>query len=292
MTLCARFIYSPNIVFDEIISSMEKKCFDFDGYKDFVRSWISSQPNRGRGLYRKLAEHLRIHSTMMSHIIGGAQHFTEDQALSLSEYMGLSEIETEYFLELLRLERAGTHKLKDRIRKRLKNLRDQSQDIKNRIVAHHQLKPEDSARFYSNWHYSALRLLTDIPEFQTRARLVEALNLPREIVNDAITFLLERGLIVEEAGRLKIGPSRTHLPADSPYIWNLHKNWRLKAVERHGRPAVTELFYTAPMSISAADISKIRELLVQSISEITKIAGESKPEKLVSLNIDWFDVTS
>jgi hypothetical protein len=38
------------------------------------------------------------------------------------------------------------------------------------------------------------------------------------------------------------------------------------------------------------DVQKIHELMVQTISEVTKIAGQSEPEKLVALNIDWFEV--
>ena len=269
---------------------MEKKVFDFDSYKDFVTSWISTQPRRGRGLQRKLAQHLRMHTTMISHILRGNQHFTDDQGLLVAEYLGLTELETEYFLTLLQLDRAATQKMKERIKKRLLYLRDQGQDIKNRISSHHQLAPEDSARFYSNWFFSALRLLTDIPEYQDRAKLVEALELPRNIANDAINFLLDRGLIRDDRGRIVIGPSRTHLPSDSPYVWTMHKNWRMKAIERHARHSRSELFYSAPMSISKHDITKIRELLIQLTSEVTKIAGQSKPEKLVALNFDWFEV--
>ncbi|HLE01363.1 MAG TPA: TIGR02147 family protein [Bdellovibrionota bacterium] len=269
---------------------MVKKCFDFSSYKDFLTNWISAQPRRGRGLQQKLAQHLRIHTTMISHILRGNQHFTDDQGLLVAEYIGLTELETEYFLTLLRLDRAATQKLKERIKKRLLHLREQGQDIKNRISSHYQLAPEDSARFYSNWFLSALRLLADIPEYQSRAKLLEALDLPRNVANDAINFLVDRGLIQDDRGRIVIGPSRTHLPSDSPYIWTMHKNWRMKAIERHARHSPSELFYSAPMSIAKTEISKIRELLVQLTAEVTKIAGQSKPEKLVALNFDWFEV--
>ncbi len=267
-----------------------KKPFEFEDYKAFLIHWIESQPSRGRGLSRKIAQVLKIHSTMMSHILRGKQHLSEDQALVLSEYMGLTELETEYFLALVRLDRASTHKLKTRIRKELSTLQNQSREIKNRIIEHHKLSPEDSARFYSNWFYSAIRLLSDIPAYQFRTQLVEAFDLPRDVANEAVTFLIEKGLCREAEGRIVIGPSRTHLPADSPYIWTMHKNWRLKAIERHSKTLPGELFYTAPMSIAVEDVAKVRELILRLLEKVTKIAAASQPERLAVLNIDWFEI--
>ena len=269
---------------------MEKKCFEFSDYKEFLRHWISAQPGGGRGLYRKFALLLKIHTTMMSHILGGKQQLSDDQALVLSEYMGLSESETDYFVELVRLGRASTPKLRVRLSKRLDAIKTEGREVKNRILEHHRLSDEESAQFYSSWFYSALRLMSDIPKFQTRARLVEGLNIPRETANEALQFLIKAGLCRETSKGIEIGPSRTHLAASSPFIWNLHKNWRLKAIERHTQLDSTELLYTAPMSISSKDVEKIREVLAQTIAEITKIAANSSPEELVCLNMDWFGV--
>lgn len=269
---------------------MKHSCFEYDDYKKYLKIWISSQPGGGRGFYRKMAQHLKIHTTLMSHIMSGKQDFTEDQMLLLSEFMGLSEAETEYWIELLRWSRASTPRLKERLKRKLQQLRQDSREIHKRIVTHHELTDQDSARFYSNWYFSALRLLTDIPQYQTRASLMSSLPLPAQTLGEAISFLVNTGLIREEKGRLIIGPSQTHLPSNSPYVWTTHKNWRLKAMERHAQVRDQELFYTGPMSISIDDVEKIRELLVQTIAEITKIASTSKPETLVALGVDWFGV--
>lgn len=70
-----------------------------------------------------------------------------------------------------------------------------------------------------------------------------------------------------------------------------HGNWRVKAMERH--PIFSphdELVYTAPMTLSVTDASRIRELLADLVQKTDQIVGPSPSEKLYCLNIDWFEV--
>ena len=150
-----------------------KAIYEFETYKDFLRHWLAEQP--GRGHAKKIAQHLQIHSTLLSHIQRGKQNLSEDQALGLAEYFGMNHLETEYWLLLVRKERASTRKLKTRIQTQLEQLQIQSTEVKSRILDHETLTEQDSARFYSSWHFSAIRLLTDIPAFQSREQLVQAL---------------------------------------------------------------------------------------------------------------------
>ena len=50
------------------------------------------------------------------------------------------------------------------------------------------------------------------------------------------------------------------------------------------------IYYTGPMVVSEKDIGWIREKLVQTIKEITDKARKSSSEKLMCLNVDWFDI--
>lgn len=88
------------------------RVYDFDDYKDFVRERIQSMPKRGHGQYLKISQFLNIHSTMVSQIFKGSAQMTPEHSLKFCEYLGLNEMETDYFLILVQRERAGTLDLK------------------------------------------------------------------------------------------------------------------------------------------------------------------------------------
>jgi hypothetical protein len=51
-----------------------------------------------------------------------------------------------------------------------------------------------------------------------------------------------------------------------------------------------ELAFTAPLSISAKDFGKVREILLNAIEQSSKVVEGSEPEKVACLNIDFLEV--
>lgn len=267
------------------------RVFDFSDYKKFVNSRIASMPRRGHGQFRKIAEHLRIHYTMISQVFRGDKDLSSEQALSLCEYLGLSDLETDYFMALVESERAGTQSLKARLNRKIIELREQAQNVGNRLPKTFSLSDADRAIFYSTWYHSALRLMTSIDQFQTVDAMAEHLDLPKNLVNQVIQFLISVGLCVRKPnGKITMGPSRTHIPADSPLVTRHHTNWRLKAIERFGKLSHDELIFTSPLTISTKDAPKVKEILLRAVEEISKIVENTDAQQLSCLNIDWFKV--
>lgn len=266
------------------------RVFEFDNYKEFLTAWIENRPKKGRGELQKISKHLNIHSTMVSHIVRGDKHLSLEHGCSLAEYLGLNDLETNYFLTLIQFDRAGSHLLRKRIQKNLEELKNKSQQIKNRLPSSAELKEEDKAIFYSHWLYSALRLTTTIPEHDDRRKLLESFNFPANVVNEMLDFLLAKGLCVEENEQIKIGPSKTHLSKESPLVWKHHQNWRIKAFDRHQKLEDEELFFTSPLTISKKDMAVVREKIVQLIEQVSSVVDETEPERLACLNIDWVKI--
>lgn len=50
-----------------------------------------------------------------------------------------------------------------------------------------------------------------------------------------------------------------------------------------------DLFYSAPMSLSASTAEKIRSQIPQIIKQIASEVGDSNSEVIRCLNIDWFE---
>lgn len=264
--------------------------FDFEDYKPYVMARIRAMPRNGRGEFRRISQHLGVHSTLVSHVFRGTVELNLEQAASLSKYLGLNELEGEYFLGLVQLARAGSAELRAMLNRRLDQLRTQSIEVSKRIQARRQLDEKDKALFYSEWFFSAIRLLCAIPGFQDPDHIAAHLGLGKNVVHHAVEFLLETGLCQIKDGKLEHAVQTTHVPADSPLASRHHKNWRLKAMENYSRLATSELAFTMPVALSQQDATKIRKILVDYIQEIDQVFEQSPSEKLYCLNIDWFHV--
>lgn len=264
--------------------------FDFDNYRQYLKAYLKELPQR-HGTLKKWAHHLNVHSTLVSQVMIAKRDFTEEQGLDLCDFLGHTPLEKEYFLELLRLERAGTPNLRKHHKTRLQQMKTQALKISERVQAERNLSDHESAIFYSSWIFSAVRMCGSIGEGLTVEEISEKLSIPRKNILEVIEFLRESGFVKQNGIRYTIGTQYTHLGKDSPFLVRHHNNWRLKALQRADRLLDTELMYTAPFSISENDFKKLREQLVRGIEEFLKTVKESDGELVACLNIDLFRVT-
>lgn len=265
--------------------------FEYSDYKSFVLDRIQNMPKRGRGELQRIATSLRMHSTTISQVFRGHKDLTREQAAGLCLHFGMTDLETDYFLNLVDLSRAGSKELTQITEKRLASIRSRAQNISDRITKDRVLSHAEKSEFYSNWYYSAIRLLTDLPEYRNVDRIAERLDLPLRVVNEALRFLLETGLCIDKSGSPEMGPKRTFIENTSPLIARHHTNWRLQSVERSTKIDLgRDLMLTAPMTLSNRDADKIRSLLLEVIEQAMKINTASPSEDLRCLCIDWFRV--
>lgn len=247
-------------------------------------------PKKGHGQLKKLAEFLGVHTTFVSQVFNGEKTLSAEQGMGVAEFLGLGELETHYFIKLIQIEKAGTEKLKKLILLEAKAIKEQAQRISSRLVVNEVLPDEEKAIFYSAWYYSAIRLLVGIEGHQDPAVIASHLNLPRKTVSDVLNFLLGAGLLVREDSLLKVGPSKTHLEPESPFIRLHHLNWRNRALLNLERVDTEKLHYSSPMTLGKKDVPLVRARLVQLIEDVGKIIGPSPNEELMCLNIDWFRI--
>lgn len=261
--------------------------FDYQDYKKFVNDWMATQPASGRGQLKKMAEHLRVSSVIMSQVFRGPRELSLEQAAGASVFLGLGELERDYFLGLVSYERAGTAELKSVYHRQNENIRGRAQSLQNRIK-HQALTEEDRATFYSEWFYSAIRLGSSIPGLGSVTALANHLKLDRALVAKAVDFLLRNGLLVRKGGQLELGPRVTHVGHDSPFVNRHHSNWRILGLQKLPATKPDDLFYTGPMALSKEAAAEIRAGLVELIERATAKAAQSKSEALRCLTIDWF----
>ncbi len=265
--------------------------YHFDDYKKYVQNWLQNQPRRGHGYYAKIAEALDVSAVMISQVFSGPKNLSLEHAYLLADFLSLNLSEKNYFLLLVNFEKAGSKKLRDHFHNEIKQIQKQKTENLKEIVGEDiSLSEIDKAVFYSSWLYSAIRLQTSLEGFQTVEALAKKFQLPREEIIQKLQFLVDKKLCVHTAQGYRMGPSRTHLEAGSPYIKARQTSWRVKAFEKMEAPKTSYLFYTAPMSISESQYAELRKRLTEVIAELGVKVSQSTPEKLACLNIDLFDV--
>ncbi len=264
--------------------------YGYTRYHDFLLAWMNAQPRNGRGIAQKLSQYLGISTVLMSQIFNGSRTLKADYAFGIAEFIGLNSGEKEYFLNLVHYELAGTHSYREHMRKKIESLRSSASEIKNRVTKDISLTEEAKAKFYSHWHYSAVRLMTDIPGKQTARDISESLSIKIAKVSEILEFLVQNKLCIQESGKFKMAIQNTHLDSDSPWIYSRQLQWRQKSIQSMNEDRKDTIYYTGPMVVSEKDIGWIREKLVQTIKEVTDKARKSSSERLMCLNIDWFNI--
>lgn len=263
--------------------------FEFDDYKAFVREWMATQPNKGRGILTKIALDLDISPTMISHIINGEKDLSLEAAAHLADFIGLSEDAGEFLLLLVQFSRAGSFKLKEKLRRQILKERQANRKIEKKVKADLVFSDNAKNQYYSSWVYSGVRNMVACPTFTSRNDVARHLGLSFTVVNRVIDFLVANELLKEKNGNLAMGPQSTHIARESPLVIKHHQNWRTLGFQRMLDEKEDILFYTCPMSLSRQTADLVRERLPLMIEEIINLVKPSPSEVVRCLNIDWFD---
>ncbi|MDR3607391.1 MAG: TIGR02147 family protein [Oligoflexia bacterium] len=265
-----------------------KTLFEYRDYRAYLNDRIHE---RARGERTRLAEHLHCHLTYISQVLGGTAHLSPEQAQSLNRYYGHSGEESDFFLNLVLLARAGSPELERYYLTKIEQILERRLILKDRLKYKQTLNPVDQATYYSSWHYTAVHFALTIPRLQTRDAIARYLGLAPAIVSAALEFLLSVGIAREEKGRFTTGATSIHLGNDSPMLPKHHANWRIQALRSLDLAGPDDFHYTSVVTLAKSDLVKIKSLMVSAIEQIRPVIRESPEEGLYCYSMDLFGVT-
>jgi hypothetical protein len=244
-------------------------------------------PKGGRGQFRKMASHLRVHTSFISQVFRGAKDLSLEQGAALCDFFGMSDDESEFFIALVEVARAGTPRLRGLIQKRIDYMRQRAGELSRMLPQDRKLSEAEQATFYSDWAYSGVRLTASLPGMASVDAIAERLDLPRQIVGNILKFLTDRGLLVHGDHGFALGPQRIHIDGELPFARCHHRNWRQKAANRLGLIRNDELFFSAPLTIGRGDMLTVRAEIQKLIERVSGIVDTTNPDTMACLNIDW-----
>ncbi len=262
--------------------------FSFLDYRKYLNLWIKQAKKTGSSNLSKLAKSAGVHTTFLSHVLSGNKNINLEQATLISEAIGHTKIERDYFFILIEFERAGTEKLRQYWLEKKSEIEIERNKLNSRVGKHHELTDTDRAIFYSSWIYVAIFVATAINDGQNLDEIATRFKLSREQAQNYIDFLVKTGICEVVSDKYIMGKSVVYVPNESPFVVKHHINWRMRAVQKMDHRESRELFYSSPMSMSKSDFNKVRDILAESIQKSLVICKDSVAEEVVCLNIDFF----
>lgn len=241
-----------------------------------------------KGTKSRLAKALLCQSAYISRILAGRADLSTDQLVRAAAFFGLTEIEREYWLNVLLENRSADRAAKTLFRNRALELRQSIESLSNRLRTGDALTQEQQVRYYRSWLPSTIHMAVRNQKMQRPAVLAEALGVPLASVTKALGELTEMGLVNEDGGRFWSTDKGVHLDSESPWISRHHANWRHKTAERMSRDQLEGLHYSSAISCSASDLPRIKDVLIEALQKVRKIVSKSGDETVAHYAIDFY----
>ena len=271
---------------------MKVTVFKYSDYVQFLNDWIQSRPKKGRGIKAQMAHSIGCNPVHITRVLQKSAVLTMEQAVRVNIFLELSNLEDRYFMSLVEMARAGNNELKEFVKRRLVEIKEQWEQShrghKGKTLG---LSREDYEIYYGSWIYEALDKLASIPKYQKLDSMCEYLNLSKKEVLAALNFLLEKDLIKKEGNRY-IRDLRNTLDNPPGHIfWTKHHmNWRNKAVASFDDREENNLSINILTSLSEKDIPRLINFLHEKSAELIESVKDSPREELRCICIDFFKV--
>ena len=265
--------------------------YTFSDYKQYLTSYLEEAPHSGHGIRSKWAKVMGCHTTYVSQVLRGNGHLSLEQALQLSQHLGLDEASERFFLLLVNYARAGTEALRTTFQRDLDQMREIHLTLSSRIKDNTKRSDYEHARYYSAWYFAALHVASSVPALRNINRLGQIFELSPRRLLEALECLRELGLIdILPNGVVKQTTKSLHLDKTSALAAKHHINWRLQAIRAVEQEGTGNFHYSSVVSLAEGDLPHVKAVLIDAIEKIRAIVRESKEEKVYAYTADLFSV--
>ena len=264
--------------------------YEFTDYKDFLRSYIKN--HQRSGITAELAQAAGCDRSYFSQTINAKAHLTPDHAVNLVEALSFREDEKGYFLLMVLHDRAANAAAKEIFRKKMQKAAQENLILTKKIRESEkpkELSDRSKARYYSNWLYGAVHILTSIKELQTVEAIANKLHIEKKMADEILNDLVEMGLVDRKSGRFTHSGANLHLSSDSPFNQLNNFLWRNRALERE-LVARDEVHYSTAFSLTKKDWQALKSQLISFIEKQRQFIHASGSDELYCFCCDLFSV--
>lgn len=249
---------------------------------------------KGRGSQSALANALGVQAPYMTRVLAGDAHLSPEQALLAAQSFQYGSLETEYFLTLVLLGRAGTEALRQHLKLKLEEIRLRGKpSLEDKLGNKDHGMDQDAVNiYYSHWIYTAIHLLTSNPEPQTVSSLCDQLSLPPVVVEPALKQLVEWRLVEQDGSVFKMLENKMFMQFSSQFINRFHASWRTKLLQDlEYPPDGSSRHVTLLVGLERKNIEKLKDVLDRAGREIGEIVEKDQVEETQVICLDFFPLT-
>lgn len=268
--------------------------FLYDDYKHYLNDLLdNSSIYGGRGSRKRLAIALNSHLPYITQVLKQHADFSMEQAQNFCEYANLGELESEYFLTLVEINKTDNANLKRRYKIRIERIKEKSQSLSMRVPKDSLVSAENTLdKYYSSWLYGAIHMALTIPKYSKNLPLLaKDLGVSHNVALTIVRDLVREGIVRTTAdNQLELTNKLLHLGNDSRQINQHHLNWRAKCSDLIQRKDVRGVNYSSVVSLSEADAETLRDKIVHFLKETKEVIRESKEETVYTFCVDFLQV--
>jgi uncharacterized protein (TIGR02147 family) len=284
-----------NVNVNDIMRHMKERDFNifhYTSYRAFLGDYGDKRKAKNpRWSYGAWARRLDLSGTAsLTMIINGQRNPGKEITQKLLNYFEFSKKESDYFIDLIRLE-----KVKDDTRLSvllMEKLNRQSPYSKFVKVNNSQL------RVISKWYYYAIREMVHLKEFREDSKWIAEKLLfevsPRD-VKKAIDEMIELELLKRDAdGKVvySVGSIDTESDVANEYLKRFHEE-----MISHGRSSIRKVpvqnrsINGMTLTINQKDVPKAKELIAKFQDQLCKLMEAKNGDSTYQLNVQFFPLT-
>lgn len=258
-------------------------------YRTYLKEKLEERCNVNH-LYslRAFSRDLGIEVSRLSRILRNQEGLSEISARKLASKLGLSEKETEYFINLV-----NSSDSRSKIKRKIASIKLNQY---NDYYSKHHILQLDVFKIISDWYHYAIVELSTLPSFKSDPQwIAKKLGIAVHEAQAAIERLLRLNIIEKVGGKIKASTSQlmTTDGIPSEAIKKFNKQILSKAISSIDTQNINERdISTVTINIDPSDISDFKALIKKFRNEFDKYAEERKtnkrPSELYSLAIQFF----
>lgn len=268
--------------------------YQYYEYKSIVRDYLKTPlMKKRRKNWSALGKFLNVNSSNLSRIFSGERDLSLDQAYGVCDFFSWEEMESDYFLFLVMRSRAQSESFRKKIDKKLDRLRYEMEKQQTEYSLEKggaQVSDTAKLQLFSDWTTLAVAMLTDIPGHQNPNKIAQRLSLTESRVQTILKTLVETKVCTQNPDGTYRYLGSSFLEKNSPIMAAYLTQWRLRSISGLSSRNERDIHTSSVASVSTQDYERIRSEIQQFRKRFIEIAKESKPEMLICLNLDWFEV--
>ncbi len=261
--------------------------YTHDDYRSYLEERLSS-PEFGRGAKLKLANFLSCQPSFISQVLSGKNDLSLEHAHKMNHFFNHADEESQYFITLVMLSKAGSFDLQKFFREQLRKQREQQMQI-HKVVQKRELREDELLYYYSNWLCVSIHMLVTIEKYQDPKTLQAKLGAADAEFLEAVNFLSRTGLIDSINGRLEVGDNHIHLKKTSPYAQSASVLTRLKVLEKLKLSDPRAVNYSSNFTISKRSYEALRKRILDFVVELDEHIQADDPEEFCTLVLDLIE---